>query len=233
MSFDFTPSGPARLIFQKAGYDGGWTLQPEGTIPAALDDPPWMTLRSQNVPGQIALAIAPPGYALHSTPRVQRRLAEEGLGTPEGDHLRFAELAALRTACLRAWHLFRALPDAPEAAFEADLKRQGQSWSGPNSHDLDPTRATTREAQVRLRVGQSTFRAALDDYWNGRCPLTGITQPHRAVASFSAAKPALAEAGRYLWECPVRAENANHVWADTRGRKAGLLCERKAIMPLR
>ena len=175
MNFDLTPSGPARLILQKAGYDGGWTLQPEGTIPAALDDPPWMTLRSQNAPGQIALAIAPPGYALRTTTRVLHRLAEEGLGAPDADHLRFETLTALRAACLRAWHLFRALPDAPETAFETELKREGQSWSGPNSHDLDPTRATTREAQVRLRVGQSTFRAALDDYWNGRCPLTGIT----------------------------------------------------------
>lgn len=175
MSFDHAPSGPARLILQKAGYDGGWTLQPEGTIPAALDAAPWMSLRSQNAPGQIALAIAPPGYALRTTPRVLRRLAEEGLGTPEADHLRFADLTTLRAACLRSWHLFRALPDAPEVAFEAGLKEEGQTWSGPDSQDLDPTRATTREAQVRLRVGQSTFRAALDDYWGGRCPLTGIT----------------------------------------------------------
>ncbi len=162
-------------MLQKAGYDGGWTLQPEGTIPAALDDPPWMTLRSQNAPGLIALAIAPPGYALRTTPRVLRRLAEEELGTLEADHLRFETLAELRAACLRAWHLFRALPDAPETAFEAELKREGQSWSGPDSQDLDPNRATTRGAQVRLRVGQKTFRAALDDYWGGRCPLTGIT----------------------------------------------------------
>ena len=161
MSFDLAPSGPARLMLQKAGYDGGWTLQPEGTIPAALDDPPWMTLRSQNAPGLIALAIAPPGYALRTSPRVLRRLAEEELGTLEADHLRFETLAELRTACLRAWHLFRALPDAPEAAFEAELKRKGQSWSGPDSQDLDPNRATTREAKVRLRVGQNTFHAFL------------------------------------------------------------------------
>ncbi|WP_175477375.1 hypothetical protein [Roseovarius tolerans] len=32
---------------------------------------------------------------------------------------------------------------------------------------------------------------------------------------------------------PEWAENANHVWVDTRGRKVDLLCERKAIMPLR
>lgn len=175
MSFDLDPPGPARLLLQKAGYDSGWTLQPEGTIPAALDDPPWMTLRSQNAPGQIALAIAPPGYALRTTQRVLRRLAEEGLGTPEADHLRFETLAELRAACLRGWHLFRALPDAPETTFEAELKREGQSWSGPQSQDLDPNRATTREARVRLRVGQNTFRAALDDYWGGRCVLTGIT----------------------------------------------------------
>jgi hypothetical protein len=40
-------------------------------------------------------------------------------------------------------------------------------------------------------------------------------------------------ASRLASGCLLLAENANHVWVDTRGRKVDLLCERKAIMPLR
>lgn len=174
MTLDPAPSGPRRLMLQKAGYDNGWTLQPARVVPAALDAPPWMTLRSQNAPGQVALAIAADGFALRTAPAVMRLLAAEGHGRPQSDHLALDGLAELRAACLRDWHLHRALPAAPGDALAAALAAQGQGWAGPASQDLDPARATTRSAQVRLRVGQDVFRAALDDYWGGRCPLTGI-----------------------------------------------------------
>ncbi len=34
-----------------------------------------------------------------------------------------------------------------------------------------------------MRVGQEIFRKALMDYWNGTCPLTGITDPALLRAS--------------------------------------------------
>jgi len=36
---------------------------------------------------------------------------------------------------------------------------------------------------VIQRIGQDVFRSALMDYWNGRCPLTGITDPTLLRAS--------------------------------------------------
>jgi predicted restriction endonuclease len=38
-------------------------------------------------------------------------------------------------------------------------------------------RTTEAERWVIQRIGQDLFRAALLDYWDSRCPLTGITDP--------------------------------------------------------
>ncbi|TIU99337.1 MAG: HNH endonuclease, partial [Mesorhizobium sp.] len=38
-------------------------------------------------------------------------------------------------------------------------------------------RTTEAERLVVQRVGQDIFRKALLEYWQGRCPLTGITEP--------------------------------------------------------
>ena len=42
---------------------------------------------------------------------------------------------------------------------------------------------TEAEAIVRRRSGQDVFRRALMRYWNGQCPLTGITEPAMLRAS--------------------------------------------------
>jgi HNH endonuclease len=42
---------------------------------------------------------------------------------------------------------------------------------------------TEAERLVIQRVGQDVFREALLDYWGGRCPLTGITEPALLRAS--------------------------------------------------
>ena len=44
-------------------------------------------------------------------------------------------------------------------------------------------RSTEAERLVIQRVGQDIFRQALIRYWNGRCPLTGITDPSLLRAS--------------------------------------------------
>ena len=53
------------------------------------------------------------------------------------------------------------LPDAPLREFE--------------TRAADLPRATEAERLVVLRIGQDIFRASLMDYWQGRCPLTGIS----------------------------------------------------------
>lgn len=76
-------------------------------------------------------------------------------------------------AIRRAAALIRALPDTPLAAY-----RQ-------KTGSLPAT--TEAERLVKQRIGQDIFRASLDDYWGGRCPITGITD--RALLRASHIRP--------------------------------------------
>lgn len=91
--------------------------------------------------------------------------AELGSPAPQPGAARFAfaGLDGLYAALDRAWRLARSLPTVPLAEF-----RQ-QSAGLP--------RTTEAERLTVQRVGQGVFRRALLDYWGGRCPLTGITDP--------------------------------------------------------
>jgi predicted restriction endonuclease len=73
--------------------------------------------------------------------------------------------AALR----RVYQLSISLPDAPLKEFEA------------KTANLPKT--TEAERLIVQRIGQDIFRARLMDYWQGRCPLTGITDPALLRAS--------------------------------------------------
>src|SRR5215472_1248794 len=80
-----------------------------------------------------------------------------------------ATLHELHRAIDRAYKLGASLPDAPLEAFQratAHLPKE-----------------TEVERLTVERVGQSLFREALMEYWNGRCPLTGITDPALLRAS--------------------------------------------------
>jgi predicted restriction endonuclease len=69
----------------------------------------------------------------------------------------------------RVYQLAVSLPDAPLQAFLSKTKAL--------------PRSTEAEQLVIQRVGQGIFRASLMDYWHGRCPLTGITDPALLRAS--------------------------------------------------
>lgn len=73
----------------------------------------------------------------------------------------FETLGQLYGVLPRIYQLAASLPDAPLRDFKAKIK------------DLPKT--TEAERLVVQRVGQDIFRAGLIDYWQGRCPLTGIT----------------------------------------------------------
>jgi len=76
-------------------------------------------------------------------------------------------------AIRRAAALIRALPDTPLANYRAKTS-------------LMP--ATTEvERLAKQRVGQDIFRASLEDYWGGCCPITGISD--RALLRASHTKP--------------------------------------------
>jgi hypothetical protein len=101
-------------------------------------------------------------------------IAELGLppvGMPGPGYTRYAfdTLGALYAALGRVYELGVSLPDAPLRAFQLNVK--------------DLPRATEAERLVVQRKGQDIFRASLMDYWQGRCPLTGIADPALLRAS--------------------------------------------------
>ncbi|MBR1024133.1 HNH endonuclease [Bradyrhizobium viridifuturi] len=73
----------------------------------------------------------------------------------------FATLRELYAALDRVYTLGISLPDAPLREFETRV--------------ANLPRTTEAERLVVQRIGQDIFRARLMDYWQGRCPLTGIT----------------------------------------------------------
>jgi HNH endonuclease len=81
----------------------------------------------------------------------------------------FPKLSGLYDALDRAYKLGVSLPDAPLEVFRK------RTASLPNS--------TETERLTVVRIGQQIFRDALLEYWNGRCPLTGITDPALLRAS--------------------------------------------------
>lgn len=72
----------------------------------------------------------------------------------------FDNLRSLYDALDRIYRLGVSLPDAPLSAYRAAIR------------NLPCT--TEAERFVVQRIGQDVFRQALMNYWNGRCPLTGI-----------------------------------------------------------
>lgn len=123
----------------------------------------WLWFRSDTAPGEVALAASPTHWFLAIThPGVAAELEGERTGPPPGAAvvvLSFGSQPEMRDALSRVWRLARSLPTAPLQRFEQEVAALGE---------------TETERIVRQRIGQDVFRAALMDYWGGRCPLTGI-----------------------------------------------------------
>jgi hypothetical protein len=81
----------------------------------------------------------------------------------------FDSLHQLYLALDRVYRLGVSLPDAP-------LRRFCSATQGM-------PRTTEVERLAVQRIGQDIFRQALLEYWGGRCPMTGITDPALLRAS--------------------------------------------------
>ena len=75
----------------------------------------------------------------------------------------------LHAALDRVYRLSISLPEAPLEWFKAKT--------------ANLPRTTEAERLMIQRIGQYIFRDALMDYWGGRCPMTGITEPGLLRAS--------------------------------------------------
>ena len=73
-----------------------------------------------------------------------------------------ATLPELYAALERSYRLAVSLPDAPLERFRKAT--------------ANLPRVTEAERLVIQRIGQDVFRAALIEYWGGRCPMTGIAE---------------------------------------------------------
>ena len=100
---------------------------------------------------------------------LQLRRGGDGIGGPSLATFVLKSLTELHAALDRVYKLAVSLPDAPLVRF------RGKTATLP--------RTTEAERLVIQRIGQDIFRDALMDYWGGRFPLTGITEPALLRAS--------------------------------------------------
>ncbi|WP_210213727.1 HNH endonuclease signature motif containing protein [Mesorhizobium sp. M4A.F.Ca.ET.022.05.2.1] len=148
-------NGFRRVLGQEAGWAAFGSTTAEGKVhlAAAGEQGPWFLALDH------AGVIAELGLPATDMP---------GPG-PGRVRLAFESLGALYGTLRRVYELTISLPDAPLREFEAKV--------------ADLPRTTEVERLVVQRIGQDIFRARLMDYWQGYCPLTGISDPALLRAS--------------------------------------------------
>src|SRR6266446_875937 len=140
------------------GVEGGWLRYGSTTAPGSI----WIA--GGTSPGTWLLSIEHSGVATEIGTLPASPVPGPGLAT-----FVFSTLAQLHAALDRVYRLAVSLPDAPLTRFQ--VKTAGLP------------RTTEAERLVIMRIGQDVFCDALMDYWGGRCPLTGITEPALLRAS--------------------------------------------------
>jgi hypothetical protein len=142
---------------RELGETDGWARFGSTTAKGTV----WLAAAGQDGPWYLALDH--PGIVEElDVPRVD--MPGPGLG-----RYAFPRLAALYAAMERVYQLGVTLPDGPLEEFRAAV--------------ANLPRSTEAERLIIQRVGQDIFRDRLMTYWQGRCPLTGITDPALLRAS--------------------------------------------------
>jgi hypothetical protein len=169
MAFPENPPGfVVRTEAHKSAWDNGYRLE-RGT------EDGWLHYASTTAPGSIWIAGASDhgpwllsldhsGVVAEIGPLPPSPTPGLGLAT-----YMFSSLAELYAALDRVYKLAVSLPEAPLDRFK--------------SKTANLPRTTEAERLVIQRIGQDVFRDALMDYWGGRCPMTGITEPGLLRAS--------------------------------------------------
>jgi hypothetical protein len=162
------PGFVVRTEAQKAASDHGFRIE-------LRVENGWLHYGSTTAHGEIWIAgVSPHGPWLLSIdhPGVVAEFATVPLSLLAGPGLatfEFGSLTTLHATLDRVYKLGVSLPDAPLARFRAQTARLPQT--------------TEVERLAVQRIGQDIFRSALMDYWSGRCPITGITDPALLRAS--------------------------------------------------
>jgi len=144
----------------KAAFEHGFR------IPQATDSG-WLSFTSTTAPGTLWLAGAseqgPWYFAIsHEGAATEIVYPRAAFAFPKAvATYQCQSLEALYTAIARVYQLSMSLPSVPLAEFDDETRNMPCT--------------TEAERTVIARIGQDIFRRALLEYWNGRCPLTGIT----------------------------------------------------------
>jgi hypothetical protein len=168
VALESPPGFILRTEAQKAAWDNGYQLE------RGIADG-WLHYVSTTAPGSIwiagcsrhgpwLLSLAHSGVAAEIGSASVSPLAGPGVAT-----FVFSTVKELHVALDRVYKLAISLPEAPLDRFKAKT--------------VSLPRTTEAECWVIQRIGQDVFRGALMDYWGGRCPLTGITDPPLLRAS--------------------------------------------------
>ncbi len=165
---EIPPGFVVRTEAQKAAWDNGYRLE-RGV------DGGWLRYASTTAPGAVWIAGASPrgpwllsidhsGAAAEIGALPVSPVAGPGFAT-----FIVANLSQLHAALDRVYKLAVSLPTAPLDRFRAET--------------AGLPRTTEAERVAVQRIGQDIFREALLEYWDHRCPLTGITEPELLRAS--------------------------------------------------
>lgn len=152
----------------KAAYENGFRISREtrdGWIGYASTTAPgdvWVGRATNQGPWLLSITHAAVAAELGIPPTTD-------ISGPAFATFALATLGDLYQALDRVYKLGVSLPDAPFEAFQRAT--------------ANLPRTTEVERLTVQRVGQDLFRQALLDYWGGRCPLTGITDPKLLRAS--------------------------------------------------
>ena len=154
------PGFVVRTEAQKASFENGYRIG-RGTTNG------WMRYGSTTARGDIWIAAPSPSgpwFLSLQRPEVALECGAKPVPSVTGPGIAsfvFDKLAELYAALDRVYRLGVSLPDAPLQQFRAATKNMPQT--------------TEAECLAVRRVGQTLFRQALLDYWDRRCPITGIT----------------------------------------------------------
>jgi hypothetical protein len=160
IEIEVPPGFVVRTEAQKAAFDNGYRLE------RGLESG-WLRFGSTTANGDVWIAGASKNGPWLLSLQYPDVAAEIGIDPshvtsgPGAATYVFDKLNGLHSALDRAYRLGVSLPNAPLDRFRAATENMSQT--------------TEAECQAVRRIGQTVFRQALLDYWNGRCPLTGIT----------------------------------------------------------
>jgi putative restriction endonuclease len=134
----------------------------------------WVFFRSASAPAEIALAtagFAGPFFLSVAHDGVARALDAPRVSPCARGHagaFAFATRDGLHEGVAAAYRLSVSLPDFPLEKYRKSVVGIGE---------------TEGERVQKFRIGQDIFRASLREYWNGCCPLSGISSPQLLRAS--------------------------------------------------